>query len=158
MRDWIKFLITFIIAFIIFSILFYTCKGDEIPDYCLPNKVVMVDKYPIVIFDYHDNKVTEMRLSGYTYTGNKTAIMENFISGWTAAVSPKCIYLLGEKVYVRGYGIRYINDLTASWVDDKFDHCTLDLAVPNREAALALDNKIVTVVRLSTWETELLKH
>jgi len=107
-----------------------------------------VENYPMIMFDYFDNKVSDMRITGYISSGQKTALMEDFISGWTAAVSPNCIHLLGEKVYIRNHGIRYINDITASWLDNVYDTCTLDLAVPNIEEAIKIGNEIRTVVRL----------
>lgn len=90
----------------------------------------------------------KMRITGYTPTGNKTALMEDVQTGWTAAVSPKCMFLLGTKVYVEGHGIRYINDLTHKNLDEEFDVCTLDLAVPTKTDAHQIGNKISTVVKL----------
>lgn len=95
-----------------------------------------------------ETKLTEMRITAYIPTGNKTALGEEMIPGRTAAVSPACSYLLGEKVYIRGYGIRYVNDVTAEWLDDEFDMCTLDLAVPNEKEAMKVGNNIGTVVKL----------
>lgn len=89
-----------------------------------------------------------MRITGYTPTGNKTALGEKMVVGRTAAVSPNCIYLLGEKVYIRGHGVRYVNDVTASWLDEEFGICTLDLAVPNEQEALRVGNETKQVVRI----------
>ena len=99
-------------------------------------------------------KVRDMRVTAYLPTGNKTALGDNVVVGRTAAVSSRCNDLLGEEVYVKGHGVRYVNDLTASWLDDKFGVCTLDLAVPNKEEANKVGNKIRTVVRLSPQENE----
>ena len=72
---------------------------------------------PIIISNPVYPKVYTMRVTGYTYEhGKKSAIMDKIQAGKTAAVSPNCIELLGEKVYVSGHGIRYVNDLTASWL------------------------------------------
>lgn len=71
----------------------------------------------------------KMRITGYISKPNaKTALGEKVQSGYTCAVSPDCIFLLGKKIYVKGYGIRRVNDLTADWLDDKFGMCTIDLA------------------------------
>ena len=96
-----------------------------------------------------DTKTREMRVTGYTPTGNKTALGENVVVGYTAAISPNCAdSFLGSKVYVQGLGVRYVNDLTATWVGEKYDMCTLDVAVPNNQEALRVGNEIKRVVRI----------
>ena len=96
-----------------------------------------------------DTKTREMRVTGYTPTGKKTALGEDVIVGYTAAISPNCAdSFLGERVYIRGLGVRYINDLTAAWVAEKYDVCTLDIAVPNKQETLRIGNEIKQVVRI----------
>ena len=96
-----------------------------------------------------DTKTREMRVTGYTPTGSKTALGENVVVGYTAAISPNCAdSFLGSKVYVQGLGVRYVNDLTATWVEEKYDICTLDVAVPNNQEALRVGNEIKRVVRI----------
>ena len=96
-----------------------------------------------------DTKTGEMRVTGYTPTGNKTALGEDVVVGYTAAISPNCANsFLGSKVYVQGLGVRYVNDLTATWVGEKYDMCTLDIAVPNNQEALRVGNEIKRVVRI----------
>ena len=96
-----------------------------------------------------DIKTREMRVTGYTPTGNKTALGEDVVVGYTAAISPNCANsFLGSKVYVQGLGVRYVNDLTATWVGEKYDMCTLDIAVPNNQEALRVGNEIKRVVRI----------
>ena len=96
-----------------------------------------------------DTKTREMRVTGYIPTGNKTALGENVVVGYTAAISPNCAdSFLGSKVYVQGLGVRYVNDLTATWVGEKYDMCTLDVAVPNNQEALRVGNEIKRVVRI----------
>lgn len=96
-----------------------------------------------------DTKTREMRVTGYTPTGNKTALGEKVVVGYTAAISPNCAdSFLGSKVYVQGLGVRYVNDLTATWVGEKYDMCTLDVAVPNNQEALRVGNEIKRVVRI----------
>ena len=96
-----------------------------------------------------DTKTREMRVTGYTPTGKKTALGENVVVGYTAAISPNCAdSFLGSKVYVQGLGVRYVNDLTATWVGEKYDMCTLDVAVSNNQEALRVGNEIKQVVRI----------
>ena len=96
-----------------------------------------------------DTKTREMRVTGYTPTGDKTALGEKVVVGYTAAISPNCAdSFLGSKVYVQGLGVRYVNDLTATWVGEKYDMCTLDVAVPNNQEALRVGNEIKRVVRI----------
>jgi 3D (Asp-Asp-Asp) domain-containing protein len=59
-----------------------------------------------------------MMLSAYTNAKNETnedntntAIMENPTVGWSCAVSRDYMHWLGGRVYIKGYGVRYINDL-----------------------------------------------
>ena len=104
---------------------------------------------PIIMSNPVYPKVYTMRVTGYTYEhGKKSAIMDKIQAGKTAAVSPNCIELLGEKVYVSGHGIRYVNDLTASWLDEKFDICTIDLAVSSASNLKKIGNEPKKVVRL----------
>ena len=104
---------------------------------------------PIIISNPVYPKVYTMRVTGYTYEhGKKSAIMDKIQADRTAAVSPECIELLGEKIYVSGHGIRYVNDLTASWLDEKFDICTIDLAVGSASDLKKIGNETKKVVRL----------
>ena len=104
---------------------------------------------PIIMSNPVYPKVYTMRVTGYTYEhGKKSAIMDKIQAGKTAAVSPECIELLGEKIYVSGHGIRYGNDLTASWLDEKFGICTIDLAVSSASDLKKIGNETKKVVRL----------
>lgn len=98
-------------------------------------------------------KQRNMRVTGYTPTGNKTALGEDVVVGRTAAVSRNCMDLLGEKVYIEGHGIRYVNDLTADWVGEKFNICTIDLAVPTEKHAMQIGNEVREVIHIPTNET-----
>lgn len=94
-------------------------------------------------------KVIEVRVTGYyTEPGVKSAIGEEIRPGGTAAVSPACIELLGERVYVKGHGVWRVNDLAAAWLDEKYGRCTLDLAQGSKEATMKIGNSIATVVRI----------
>ena len=104
---------------------------------------------PIIMSNPVYPKVYTMRVTGYTYEhGKKSAIMDKIQADRTAAVSPECIELLGEKIYVSGHGIRYVNDLTASWLDEKFHICTIDLAVGSASDLKKIGNETKKVVRL----------
>ena len=94
-------------------------------------------------------KVRTMRVTGYTPTGNKTALGDNLIVGKSAAVSRNCMELLGEYVYIEGLGVRYIHDLTAKWVGDEFNICTVDVAVPTEKDAYKIGNSNRTVVHIT---------
>lgn len=98
-------------------------------------------------------KQRDMRVTGYVPTGNKTALGENVVVGRTAAVSRNCMDLLGEKVYIEGHGIRYVNDLTAQWVGEKFDICTIDLAVPTEKHAMQIGNEVREVIHIPINES-----
>ena len=128
-----------IIAVSLIQISFYLKGKDFSSEYNYYVSEIIVD----------DTKVTDMRITGYLPTGNKTALGENVVVGRTAAVSNNCSYLLGEKVYIKGHGVRYVNDITASWLDEEFGICTLDLAVPNEQEALKIGNSTSTVVRIT---------
>lgn len=93
-------------------------------------------------------KVRTMRVTGYTPTGNKTSLGDKLIVGKTAAVSRNCMELLGEYVYIEGLGVRYIHDLTAKWVGDEFNICTVDVAVPTEKDAYKIGNSNRTVVHI----------
>lgn len=112
------------------------------------NKQIYEENINVNVINSGITKVREMRVTGYLSTGKKTALGEKVITGKTAAVSRNCIDLLGEKVYIQGIGIRYINDLTAEWLDDKYGICTLDIAVPNKSSANKIGHKTRTVVHI----------
>ena len=94
------------------------------------------------------NKVRTMRVTGYTPTGKKTALGDKLVVGKTAAVSRNCKELLGEYVYIEGIGVRYVHDLTAKWLDDEFNICTIDVAVPTEKDAYKIGNSNRTVVHI----------
>ena len=114
----------YLIGFLIYvlNLDYSTFKHTLKEDYINSSKIEKPEKYLV-------------RVTGYIPTGNNTAINEEVIVGYTAAVSPKCLELLGKKVYIKNHGVRRINDLTANWLDEKYDICTIDLAVPDEEYA-----------------------
>lgn len=119
------------------------------PTTLTPTTTTTTTLTPIIMSNPVYPKVYTMRVTGYTYEhGKKSAIMDKIQAGKTAAVSPECIELLGEKIYVSGHGIRYVNDLTASWLDEKFGICTIDLAVSSASDLKKIGNETKKVVRL----------
>ena len=102
---------------------------------------LILEKEPI-------EKVRTMRVTGYIPTGSKTALGDKLVVGKTAAVSRNCMELLGEYVYIEGLGVRYIHDLTAKWVGDEFNICTVDVAVPTEKDAYKIGNSNRTVVHI----------
>ena len=71
-----------------------------------------------LLFAYQISNYWEVEISAYTarpqetnWDYKNTSIMEDPIPGWTMAVSPDLFFLLGKRVYIPGYGVRYVNDL-----------------------------------------------
>lgn len=50
-----------------------------------------------------------------------TAIMERPRPGWHVAVSQDLFWMLGKKVYIKGYGVRYVADLMNERFTNKID-------------------------------------
>jgi len=71
-----------------------------------------------IIRGYQLSNYWEVEVSAYTarpqetnWDFKNTSIMEEPVPGWTMAVSQDLRFLLGKRVYVPGYGVRYVNDL-----------------------------------------------
>jgi 3D (Asp-Asp-Asp) domain-containing protein len=125
-----------------------TCKQHEQQISSLQQKMGFIEEL-LIAKEQPVEKVRTMRVTGYTPTGNKTALGDNLIVGKTAAVSRNCMELLGEYVYIEGLGVRYIHDLTAKWVGDEFNICTVDVAVPTEKDAYKIGNSNRTVVHIT---------
>lgn len=50
-----------------------------------------------------------------------TAIMETPKPGWHIAVSHDLLFMLGKKVYIKGYGVRMVSDLMNERFKNKID-------------------------------------
>lgn len=118
---------------------------------------VVVESYkdafgPETILYCKDESRREMlmaRVTGYVAEpGKKGAIGKNIVPGGTAAVSRNCAHLLGKKIYVDQHGVYEVNDLTAKWIQDKFNGCTVDLARASEEDAQKVGNHQRKVVVL----------
>ena len=149
---WKPLVLTISCALILGSV---TIKDVALLDYCkeLDSKISSLQQkmelYESLIRKSEPiEKVRTMRVTGYTPTGNKTALGDKLVVGKTAAVSRNCMELLGEYVYIEGLGVRYIHDLTAKWVGDEFNICTVDVAVPTEKDAYKIGNSNRTVVHI----------
>jgi 3D (Asp-Asp-Asp) domain-containing protein len=90
-----------------------------------------------------------MKITAYTNAKNETnkdntntATMENPVAGWTCAVSRDFIHWLGGRVYIKGNGVRYVNDL----MNERYENA-IDIYVGTKEEAMKI-NKNVKVVFL----------
>lgn len=123
------------------------CKELDSKISSLQQKMEMIES--LIHKSEPNEKVRTMRVTGYTPTGNKTALGDKLIIGKTAAVSRNCMELLGEYVYIEGLGVRFIHDLTAKWVGDEFNTCTIDVAVPTKKDAYKIGNSNRTIVHIT---------
>jgi len=72
----------------------------------------------IMLTNYRISNQWDVEVSAYTARREETnidpentAIMQKPIPGWTIAVSQDLWFLLGKRVYIEGFGVRYVNDL-----------------------------------------------
>jgi len=72
-----------------------------------------------------------------------TAIMDKPTAGWTCAVSQDLITWLGGTIYIKGIGIRKVNDL----MNKKYKK-RLDLCVGSKKEARKFGIKTMTVIYL----------
>lgn len=137
----------------VFSFTFGAMVMDEysihtkkaVPDCPIP---APINESRDIVINNIPNKVYKVRVTAYVSDGRKSALNDTVVAGKTAAVSPACINMLGEKIYVEGHGIRHVNDLAAKWLDDKFGVCTVDLAVGSKAETNRIGGSIKTVVVL----------
>lgn len=109
-----------------------------------------VSSLEAILLQQWSHKAEVMRITGYVPSSPKTAIGKKPRPGRTAAISRNCLSFLGYRVYVEGMGTYYVEDITANWVDDKYDMCTLDIAVNNESQAKHLtDNKGKRVAKIA---------
>lgn len=52
---------------------------------------------------------------------HRTATLEKPIAGWTCAVSQDLIHWLGGRIYIKGIGVRQVNDLMNSRFEQSVD-------------------------------------
>jgi len=89
--------------------------------------------------------VTAFTLSSNECGGNtkNTSLMTKPKSGWTVAVSPDNMHMLGKKVYIEGYGIRKVESLTSKVCEN-----TIDILVSSVEEAKEIGRKETKIVLL----------
>jgi len=64
---------------------------------------IISNLYTITAYTAHKNQTNS--------TPNQTATMEKPKAGWTCAVSQDLISWLGGRIYIKGIGVRHVNDL-----------------------------------------------
>jgi 3D (Asp-Asp-Asp) domain-containing protein len=74
-------------------------------------------------------------------TPDVTAIMEKPKAGWTIAVSHDLIYLLGKRVYIKGIGVRRVNDL----MNERYTK-RIDILMDNLKEAKSFNNRKVQLI------------
>jgi 3D (Asp-Asp-Asp) domain-containing protein len=74
-------------------------------------------------------------------TPDVTAIMEKPKAGWTIAVSHDLIYLLGKRVYIKGIGVRRVNDLMNGRYTKR-----IDILMDNLKEAKSFNNRKVQLI------------
>lgn len=74
-------------------------------------------------------------------TPNKTTLMTKPISGWTCAISRDLASHLGDKVWIKKYGIRKITDLMNKRFEDR-----IDLFVGNKNQAREIGKQKLKVI------------
>lgn len=74
---------------------------------------------------------------------NNTAIMEKPVAGKTCAVSQDLIHWLGGTVYIKGIGIRKVNDL----MHNRFSK-SIDIVMGSKKEAYAFGRNELTVIFL----------
>lgn len=112
--------------------------------------------HPIVIASYRDAygpnvvlycktpdaSVIEARITGYYAEPGKLGALGGVIRpGGTVAVSRNCSFMLGRKVHIDQHGVFEVNDLTAEWIQETFEGCTVDIAKASEEEAKATGNR-----------------
>lgn len=96
-----------------------------------------------ILYKYIISNVWDVQISAYTTRkqetnndNNNTAIMEKPVPGWSIAVSQDLNFLLGKKVYIPDYGVRYVNDL----MNQRYTK-SIDLLVKNVKTAKKIGRK-----------------
>ena len=121
----------------------------------LNNLNLKKDQLKLLIENYKTNNEFKVTITAYTARRqetnndpNNTAIMERPKPGWTIAVSHDLKFMLGKRVYIPGYGVRYVNDLMNSRYTKR-----IDILVSSVEEARRIGVRKGSIVLI---ETELL--
>ena len=126
-------------------------------------KVIQLDSQQTVLLEVLHNKKIELQLKysnhkntydviATAYTASidecnsditNTAIMIKPKVGSTIAVSQDLVHLLGKKVYIKGLGIRKVEDL----MNKRYENC-VDILVDTKKTANIFGKKSLTMVIL----------
>ena len=109
------------------------------------------DLYQKIIAERDKIKSVEVDITAYTARKEEcdetpwfTAIMEEPVPGWTVAVSHDLKYMLGKRVYIKGFGVRRVNDLMNSRYTKR-----VDILVPTVALARKIGVQTSTIVMLN---------
>lgn len=72
-----------------------------------------------------------------------TALLQEPVPGWSIAVSQDLSYLLGKRVYIKGYGVRYVNDLMNKRYTKRIDILVSDVETAKK---IGLQKDIIIVL------------
>ena len=101
----------------------------------VPQKTISSNLYTVTAYSPHVNQTNS--------NPQKTATMEKPKRGWTCAVSPDLISWLGGRIYIKGVGVRRVNDLM-----NKRYTKSIDIFMEKKKNAKAFGRKKYIVVFL----------
>jgi len=101
----------------------------------VPQKTISSNLYVVSAYSAHKNQTDS--------TPHQTATMEKPKAGWTCAVSQDLISWLGGRVYIKGVGVRRVNDL----MNKRYSR-TIDIFMGKKKDAKAFGRKKYIVVFL----------
>lgn len=93
-------------------------------------------KAPSIKKTINKKKKIKSNISFYYPTGKKTYLGEKCIPGKTAGVSKDLKHLMGKKIYIEGFGVRHVTDLTHDRIKNR-----IDLAIDKNKNATELGVK-----------------
>ena len=140
MKNENKLLLIIIILLISITYLIYKNLNFEEKRYKLETSLSLQEKFNNdLINKININRINTyfLTLTAYTLTKEEcnkdlknTAIMQKPIAGYTCAVSQDLLKLLGRKIYIKGFGVFYVNDL----MNKRFKN-SIDILVGNKKTA-----------------------
>jgi 3D (Asp-Asp-Asp) domain-containing protein len=101
----------------------------------IPQKTIASNLYTVTAYSAHKNQTDS--------TPHQTATMEKPKAGWTCAVSQDLISWLGGRIYIKGIGVRRVNDL----MNKRYTR-TIDIFMGTKKDAKAFGRKEYVVVFL----------
>ena len=107
-----------------------------------------INELNCLIESLRKDKIFKVKGTGYTARAKEcnedfknTAIMEKPIPGYSIAVSQDLIHLLGERVYIKGIGVRRVNDLM-----NKRHKNRIDILMPTVSEAINFGNRDLIMI------------